>query len=70
MDMNALAQVDQPERLTDAPVGRAHHILARSLYRELRGNGYTPAQILALSAEMVSLVTSDYGVVDEGKSAS
>ena len=59
--MDAIAET---ERLTDAPVGRAHHVLARSLYRELRGNGYTPAQILALSAEMVSLVTTDYGAVD------
>ena len=63
--MDAIAATEQPERLTDAPIGRAHHVLARSLYRELRGNGYTPAQILALSAEMVSLVTSDYGAVEE-----
>ena len=68
--MDAIAQANQNERLTDAPVGRAHHILARSLYRELRGNGYTPAQILALSAEMVSLVTSDYGAVDDSTDAS
>lgn len=68
--MDAIAASDHIERLTDAPVGRAHHVLARSLYRELRGNGYTPAQILALSAEMVSLVTSDYGSVDGEVSAS
>ena len=65
--MDAIAEVD---RLTDAPIGRAHHVLARSLYRELRGNGYTPAQILALSAEMVSLVTSDYGTVDAARTGS
>ena len=62
--MDAITEAGPAGRLTDAPVGRAHHILARSLYRELRGNGYTPAQILALSAEMVSLVTADYGRVD------
>jgi hypothetical protein len=49
------------ERLIDAPSGRAHQIIARSMYRELRDNGYTPAQILALSAELISLVTTDYG---------
>jgi hypothetical protein len=52
---------DERERLIDAPSGRAHQIIARSMYRELRDNGYTPAQILALSAELIGLVTTDYG---------
>jgi len=34
-------------------------ILARSLFKELRGNGYTPNQILALSTELIDLVTQD-----------
>ena len=60
------------QRSTDSQTLRrsAHHVLARSLYRGLRGNGYTPAQILALSAEMVSLVTSDYGTVDIARTGS
>jgi hypothetical protein len=68
--MDAISEAAPQGRLTEAPVGRAHRILARSLYRELRGNGYTPAQILALSAEMISLVTADYGAVDGRHSAS
>lgn len=34
-------------------------ILAKSLFRELRGNGYSPNQILSLSTELIDLVTED-----------
>lgn len=34
-------------------------ILARSFYRELRENGYTPKQLLALSTELIDLITQD-----------
>ncbi|HEY6911857.1 MAG TPA: hypothetical protein VI356_20945 [Myxococcales bacterium] len=34
-------------------------ILARSFYRELRENGYTPKQLLALSTELIELITRD-----------
>jgi len=34
-------------------------ILARSFYRELRENGYTPRQLLALSTELIDLITRD-----------
>jgi hypothetical protein len=34
-------------------------ILARSLFKELRGSGYTPNQILSLSTELIGLVTQD-----------
>ena len=34
-------------------------ILARSFYRELRENGYTPRQLLALSTELIELITQD-----------
>ncbi|BDG07826.1 hypothetical protein AMPC_09390 [Anaeromyxobacter paludicola] len=34
-------------------------ILAKSLFKELRGNGYTPNQILNLSTELIDLVTQD-----------
>jgi hypothetical protein len=38
---------------------RALKILSKSLYRELRQNGYEPKQIVALATEIVALVTSD-----------
>ncbi len=38
---------------------RALRILSRSLYRELRQNGYEPKQIVALATELISQVTSD-----------
>jgi hypothetical protein len=34
-------------------------ILARSLFKELRGNGYSTNQILSLSTELIDLVTQD-----------
>ena len=34
-------------------------ILARSFYKELRGSGYTPKQLLALSTELIELITQD-----------
>jgi hypothetical protein len=34
-------------------------ILSKSIYKELRQNGYEPRQIVALATEIVSLVTSD-----------
>lgn len=38
---------------------RALKILSKSIYRELRQNGYEPKQIVALATELVSLVTTD-----------
>jgi hypothetical protein len=38
---------------------RALKILSKSLYRELRQNGYEPKQIVALATELVTLVTTD-----------
>ena len=34
-------------------------ILAKSLFKELRANGYSPNQILSLSTELIDLVTQD-----------
>ena len=34
-------------------------ILARSFYKELRSSGYTPKQLLALSTELIELITLD-----------
>ena len=38
---------------------RARTILARSFYNGLKSNGYSPNQIIELSSEILSLVTSD-----------
>lgn len=43
----------------EANRARALKILSKSLYRELRQNGYEPAQIVTLATELISLVTSD-----------
>jgi hypothetical protein len=40
---------------------KALQILSKSIYRELRENGYEPKQIVALATEIVSLVTTDIG---------
>ena len=37
----------------------AARIVARSIYRELRAAGYSPLQVLALSTELIDLVTRD-----------
>jgi hypothetical protein len=41
-------------------------ILAKSLFKELRGSGYTPNQILSLSTELIDLVTQDLKSAHEG----
>lgn len=38
---------------------RGARILARSFYRDLRVNGYSPEQILALSTELIELITQE-----------
>jgi hypothetical protein len=38
---------------------KATKILAKSLFKELRGNGYSANQILGLSTELIDLVTQD-----------
>ncbi len=38
---------------------RAVCILARSLFRQMREQGYTPEQIIALSGELIDLVRDD-----------
>ena len=57
--------VQQPEGEQPAsaplPFDRAAgaRILARSFYKELRSSGYTPKQLLALSTELIDLITQD-----------
>jgi hypothetical protein len=45
---------------------KATRILAKSLFKELRGNGYSPNQILSLSTELIDLVTQDLKDDQEG----
>ena len=47
---------------TDTPVvnrERALKIISKSLYRDLRQNGYEPKQIVALASELIAQVTGD-----------
>ena len=37
----------------------AEQFVARSFYKELRENGYTPTELLAVSIELIGLVTQD-----------
>jgi len=39
-------------------------ILAKTLFKELRGNGYSTKQILSLSTELIELVTNDLRAAD------
>jgi hypothetical protein len=38
---------------------RSLRILSKSLYRDLRQNGYEPKQIVALASELIAQVTND-----------
>jgi hypothetical protein len=38
---------------------RSLAILAKTIYRELRGNGFQTRDIIALAGELLALVTSD-----------
>ena len=38
---------------------RPSRLLARSLYRDMRQNGYVGGQILALATELIDLVTKE-----------
>jgi hypothetical protein len=41
------------------PRDRAQRIVARSFYKELRENGYSPRELLAVSSELIDLVTQE-----------
>jgi hypothetical protein len=56
----AQALATQQEATASAPNReRALKILSKSIYKELRQNGYEPKQIVALATELISLVTTD-----------
>ena len=64
-----MGQLIQQNLGQSQPAGkeRAVKILAKSIYKELRQNGYDPKQIVALSSELISLVTTEIKD-DDGKS--
>jgi hypothetical protein len=41
------------------PDPKALKILAKSIFRELRAQGYEPTQVVSFATEIISLVTSD-----------
>jgi len=47
----------------------AVRILARSFYKELRSSGYTPKHLLALSTELIELITLDLRKSDAADAA-
>lgn len=53
LDRNALQSQGRVER------EKAIKILAKSIYRELRASGYETREIVALSSELIGLITTD-----------
>ena len=47
---------DEPKTPQPPTAGR---VVARSFYKTLRENGYTPKELLAVSSELIDLVTRD-----------
>ena len=54
----AAVETARPADLLKAP-DRSVKILAKSLFRELRSNGYEDRQIVALSTELIGLLTTE-----------
>ena len=48
--------------------GRAVKILAKTIYKELRQNGYTRNEIVAFSTELLGLVTTEIKSSDDAQS--
>jgi hypothetical protein len=46
-------------QIAGAKDARAAHILARSFFRDMRNNGYSCKQILALATELIDQVTRE-----------
>src|SRR5512140_124283 len=56
----AQARIARTSQMVPASLDtRGTQILAKSLFKELRGSGYSPNQILNLSTELIDLVTQD-----------
>jgi len=50
---------ENPKRSDAKPDSKALKILAKSIFRELRSQGYEPTQVVSFATEIISLVTSD-----------
>ena len=55
----AVSPASSPATATIPNRDKALKILSKSIYKEMRQNGYEPKQIVALATELISLVTSD-----------
>jgi hypothetical protein len=51
--------VPTTEQLTQKPDPKALKILAKSIFKQLRTQGYEPQQIITLATEIVSLVSAE-----------
>jgi hypothetical protein len=49
---------------------RGAKILARTFFNQLRAGGYTPSQIIAISTELIDLVTVELREGDDAESES
>jgi hypothetical protein len=59
-DSSALSTMSLPFEVPTNPHDpRAVRILAKSIYRELRGSGLSERDVMGLAAELLALVTSD-----------
>ncbi len=57
--MAATLNVQQIQSRPAAEREKATRILAKSIFKELKGQGYENKQIVGLATELISLVTSD-----------
>jgi hypothetical protein len=60
---------EPPVRIPSESHGRAVKILAKSIYKELRQNGYIRNEIVAFSSELLGLVTTEIKSSDESQTA-
>lgn len=51
--------MSQPFDMSEKRDPRAVRILAKNIYREFRGNGFSEQDVLALAGELLSLVTRE-----------
>lgn len=59
MPQLAAAETVTPGQLLRSPDKSSVKILAKSLFRELRASGYDDRQIVALSTELIGLLTTE-----------
>lgn len=57
--MPQLMEREQAEGHPPRERERAVKVFARSIYKELRSNGYDARQMVALATELIGLVTAD-----------